>query len=330
MKVGVIGMGKMGLTHAAVLEALEPGCVAGVVEADRRAHGTIRSLGLKVPIYATLDELLGAQALDAAIVCTPTFTHSAVVAALLERKIPVLIEKPLAETLDKCRALAELAAKTGTPAAVGYSSDFDPLFQEAKRRLASGTLGTNVKYTAWVEHAEVFGPKSGWLFQKDKSGGGVVINPTPHMLHLLIGAFGEPTNVNARLKSLYSSVEDEATVELEHQNARGTLRASWSVPNKPALELSLYAEGEKGSLALSNDELLLSDGNNVESIRREDLSKEQIFELSPSARAGNYYRQDKKFLESVRLKKEPHNSIRETLRVDRLIDAIYASGYPRG
>lgn len=325
MKVGIVGMGKMGLTHAAMLEVLEPGCIAGVVEAERGNHGTIRSLGLRAPVYADLESLLTNHALDAAIVSTPTFTHFSIVKTLIERGVAVLIEKPLAENLEKCRALAQLAEDKGAITAVGYSIDYDPLFNEARRRLTA--LGKIRRYTAWVEHAEVFGPKKGWLFQKEKSGGGVIINPAPHMLFFLLESFGLPKTVRAELKSPYSAVEDEALVRLDHESGTaGVLKASWSVPGKPVLELALLVEGENGALAVGGDELLLETGGRVESVRRGDLPAETVFELSPEARAANYYREDREFLEDVRLKRVPRNSISNTLKVDRLIDAIYRAG----
>lgn len=325
MKVAIIGMGKMGLTHAAMLEVLEPGCVAGVVEADRGAHGTVKSLGLKAPVYADLDSLLVAGPLDAAIVSTPTFTHTAIVTKLIESGIAVMVEKPLAETYEKCAALAKLADDKKALTAVGYSIDYDPLFREARRRLPE--LGQIARYVAWVEHAEVFGPKKGWLFQKEKSGGGVIINPAPHMLFFLLEAFGLPKTVAAVLRSPYSTVEDEAAVSLVYENGcAGTLNASWSVPGKPVLELALYVEGEKGSMAVGDGELLLETKAGVTRVGREELDGARDFELSPPARASNYFREDREFLEDVRGKRVPRNSIQSTLKVDKLIDMIYRAG----
>ena len=330
IKVGIVGMGKMGLTHAAMLEVLSPGCIAGVVEAERGNHGTIRSLGLRAPVYADLESLLAGHAIDAAIVCTPTFTHFPIVKTLLERGAAVLIEKPLAESLDKCRALAKLASEKNAITAVGYSIDYDPLFTEARRLIAAGALGRIRRYRAWVEHAEVFGPKKGWLFQKEKSGGGVIINPAPHMLFFLLEAFGPPRGLRAEFRSPYSAVEDEAVVSFEHESGcAGVLKASWSVPSKPALESSLYIEGEAGSMAIGDDEILLGGAQGVRRVHRADLPVESAFELSPPAHASNYYREDRDFLDAVRLKRVPRNSIENTLQVDRLIDAIYRSAARR-
>lgn len=325
LKVAVIGMGKMGLTHAAMLSVLEPGCLAGVVESDRGAHGTIKSTGLTAPIYETVEALLAAHTLDAAIVCTPTFTHRSVVTALLEKGVAVLVEKPLAQDLETCRALAKLAEEKKAVTAVGYSLGFDPVFNEALRLIPS--LGKLKTYTAWVEHAEVFGPKKGWLFQKAKSGGGVIINPAPHMLYFLLEAFGVPKTVKAELKRPYSEgVEDEATVSLAHDGVSGVLKASWSVPNKPVLELALYVEGENGSLAVNGDEVLLETNGATRAISRADLATEKIFELSPEARAANYFREDREFLAHVRAKTMPRQTIQNTIKVDELIDAIYRAG----
>lgn len=328
IKVAVVGMGKMGLTHAAMLEVLSPGCVVGVVESAAGSRGTLRSLGLKAPIHADLPSLLAAGPVDAAIVSTPTFTHFDIVKTLIERGVAVLVEKPLAENLERCRALAELAAKHRAITAVGYSIDYDPLFNEARRLLPE--LGPPRRYAAWVEHAEVFGPKSGWLFQKTKSGGGVIINPAPHMLFFLLEAFGTPRTVRAELRSPYSAVEDEASVALDYADGcAGLLKASWSVPNKPVLELSLFVEGERGTLVVGDDEILFDGPGGARRVRRSDLPAQAAFELSPAARAANYYREDRDFLECVRLKRPPRNSIENTLKVDRLIDAIYRSGESR-
>ncbi|UPT73856.1 MAG: Gfo/Idh/MocA family oxidoreductase [Elusimicrobiota bacterium] len=323
MKVGVVGMGKMGLTHAAVLETLEPGCVAGVVEADRGAHGTVKSL-LKAPVHADLAGLLAATALDAAIVSTPTFTHEKIVAELIERGVAVLVEKPLAENLAVCERLAALAERKKAITAVGYSIDYDPLFNEARRLLPK--LGRITRYRAFVEHAEVFGPKKGWLFQKAKSGGGVIINPAPHMLFVLLEAFGTPKSVKAVLRSPYSAVEDEAEVDLDHGDFTGRLTASWSVPGKPNLELALYVEGENGRMAVGADELLIEEVGATRSVARKDLAADGAFDLAPAARASNYWREDREFLDCVRRKAVPRNSIQSTLKVDRLIDAIYRAG----
>lgn len=324
IKVGIVGMGKMGLTHAAILEVLSPGCIVGVVEAERGNHGTIKSLGLRAPVYFDLEALLARHPLDAAIVCTPTFTHLRIVKTFIERGVAVLVEKPLAENIDKCRELAKLAAAKKSITAVGYSIDYDPLFTEARRIMPA--LGKIKRYRAWVEHAEVFGPKKGWLFQKEKSGGGVIINPAPHMLFFLLEVFGLPKSLRAQLSRPYSAVEDEASVSFEYENGcAGLLTASWSVPSKPALELSLYVEADNGAMALGDDEILFDGPGGLRRIHRADLPQGPAFELSPSAHASNYYREDRDFMESVRLKRAARNSIENTLKVDELIDAIYRS-----
>ena len=326
MKVGIVGMGKMGLTHAAMLEVLSPGCIAGVVEAGRGNHGTIRSLGLRAPIYSDLEALLSRHPLDAAIVCTPPFTHFHIVKTLIERGVAVMVEKPLAENLDKCRALAKLASEKKAITAVGYSIDYDPLFTEARRLIATGALGKIKRYWAWVEHGEVFGPNKGWFTVKEKSGGGVLVNPAPHMLYFMLEAFGLPRSLRAKLRSIHSTVDDEALVSLEHENGCvGELKANWSVPNKPVLDLSVFIEGEAGSMGVGDDEIILDGAVGTRRIHRADLPVEAVFELSPPAHASNYYREDRDFLENVRLKRASRNSIENTLKVDRLIDLIYRS-----
>ncbi|MBI3299985.1 MAG: Gfo/Idh/MocA family oxidoreductase [Elusimicrobia bacterium] len=334
LSVAIVGMGKMGLSHAAMLSVLAPGSLTALVEAQNAGHPTLRSLGLRMPIYDDAESLLAAHAVDAAIICTPTFTHTGLTKTFLERGVSVLVEKPLTESFAKSSELAELAMKKGAIAAVGYSIDYDPVFRKARELLRAGVIGRPLKYGAWLEHAEVLGPKRGWLFQKAKSGGGVVINPAPHLLYLMLDAFGFPKRLCANLRSVWTEVEDEASVELEYESGlKGLFKASWSVPEKPALELSLFVEGEHGTLAASDDDVLLElnrpSGNfstGTHRLHRGELEKEADgFELAPAAHAANYFRQDKEFLDCVRAKAQPRNSFANTLQVDRLIDAIYRS-----
>jgi D-apiose dehydrogenase len=121
-RIGVVGAGWISTVH---LEGMKrhperAACVAlcdpdAALAAKRAAeYGISRT-------FATVQDMIAAGGLDAAIVGTPTPVRFAVVAPLLEAGIPVLIEKPLSETYAEAVRIAALAARTGVPAAVNQS-----------------------------------------------------------------------------------------------------------------------------------------------------------------------------------------------------------------
>lgn len=138
IKVGVIGMGYMGDAHARIYQAMPGVELVGCVEAnEERRQEMVGKLG--VPVYANTEELylLG---LDAVSICTPDQMHKEFVLEAFSQKVKVLVEKPLAMSLDDCR---EMIDRRPDPSylMVGHDLRFDPRVVSAKRVLDSGQLG---------------------------------------------------------------------------------------------------------------------------------------------------------------------------------------------
>jgi predicted dehydrogenase len=106
VRVAVIGLGRMGVAHAAVLSMLPDTTVAGAVDSQRGAGRRLHGMGFHIPVSRTLDELLAGGPVDAAWVCTPPDSHLAVARRCLEAGVAVFVEKPLAHSLADARALA--------------------------------------------------------------------------------------------------------------------------------------------------------------------------------------------------------------------------------
>jgi len=162
----------------------------GMVDTNRGLEATARSMGLQAPFFTTLEALLAARPVDAALVCTPTFAHYAAVRACLERGVHVLVEKPLTESAARSQELAELAARVGAVHAVGYHLAYSPVFERARALLAEGAVGRVTAYRGRLSHAEVLGPKKGWMFDRARAGGGLVRNTASHLIFLLEWLFG--------------------------------------------------------------------------------------------------------------------------------------------
>ncbi len=139
VRVAVAGAGAFGRNHLRVYRELETASLgvtlAAAVEPDSaRAEETAKHYG--IPVFATVDALLGADlGLNAATVAVPTVHHHAVAAQLLEAGLDVLVEKPIAATLAEADALLALAAKHQRILQPGHLERFNPAVLAVQPRL---------------------------------------------------------------------------------------------------------------------------------------------------------------------------------------------------
>jgi predicted dehydrogenase len=122
-RIAVIGVGSFGRNHLRVIDQSEKAELAGIVEPDA-ARADVAAANHNCRKFANIEELAGHA--DAAIVATPTVSHAAVGCELMEMGLDVLIEKPLAHTVDAARTLVETAARCGRILQVGHLERFNP------------------------------------------------------------------------------------------------------------------------------------------------------------------------------------------------------------
>ncbi len=128
MRIGVIGAGSLGFHHVRILRSVEGVALAGFHE-DREARAEEVSKELGVRTYPTVDALL--DDVDAVTVAVPTPAHHAVASAALRRGKHVLIEKPLATTLEEADALLALARENGAIIQTGHVERFNRAMRAA-------------------------------------------------------------------------------------------------------------------------------------------------------------------------------------------------------
>jgi predicted dehydrogenase len=132
IRTAVVGAGKMGSIHAKVYHELPESRLVAVVDSDAaKARALADRYGCHS--YGDVSEIL--DQVDAATVATPTATHLDLAKVLLQRRIPVLVEKPLAASVPDGRRIVSLAKRYDTVVAVGHSERCNPVVQ-AMRRLA--------------------------------------------------------------------------------------------------------------------------------------------------------------------------------------------------
>jgi predicted dehydrogenase len=334
VRAAIIGLGRMGVTHAAVLSMVPGASIVGAVDSDPGAARRLRGMGFQIPLLPTLDTLLEGTAVDAVWICTPPDSHLAVARRCLEAGIAVFIEKPLAHSLDDARALAALADASSHPVACGYTLAFWPSFVAAGRLLQAGVVGQVKRVQSSMFISQVSGPQRGWMYDRARAGGGVVASLSSHLLFVLRSYFGMPLSVRATWRQIHTAVEDELSATLVAPGCADiAFETSWCVPGYPLSVTALVIEGAEGTLRVDNDGLLLdlrlprcglAAGRTR--ISEADLPQPGFFLFNGDA----YALEDAHFLRWVAGGPPPPITAAVGLEVQRMMDALYASAAAGG
>jgi myo-inositol 2-dehydrogenase/D-chiro-inositol 1-dehydrogenase len=129
IRIGLIGAGIMGADHARTIVSGVGGVeLAAIHDADMdRARSVARSCGGDPLLHETADQLIADPRIDAVVVASPDQTHASLAIACIEAGKPVLVEKPLASTLDECRSVISAEMKAARRfVQVGFMRRFDP------------------------------------------------------------------------------------------------------------------------------------------------------------------------------------------------------------
>jgi myo-inositol 2-dehydrogenase / D-chiro-inositol 1-dehydrogenase len=141
LRIGVVGVGRIGRMHAELLARRVPGAAVGAVfdsepESARDVGGE-----LGVPVAGSISEVLASDDVDAVAVCTSTPTHAELIVAAAEAGKAIFCEKPISLDLAEVdRALAAVA-EAGVPFQIGFNRRFDPAHQAVHDAVASGAIG---------------------------------------------------------------------------------------------------------------------------------------------------------------------------------------------
>jgi len=239
LRVGLAGLGSMGRNHLRHLSSRDDCRLVAVGDPEpvalADAVANTGATGFADPLA-----MVHEAALDALVVAAPTTAHAALAAAAIERGLPVLVEKPLAATIEEGLALVIAARDRGTPLQVGHVERFNPAVLELGRRLADGWVGT--LYAATSRRA---GPYPARI--RDV---GVTVDLATHDADILSWIAGErPTRVFAELAQRIDAAREDLLFGLLHfpSGAIGMLDVNWLTPAK---RRQLAVVGEAGMFEL--------------------------------------------------------------------------------
>src|SRR3979411_2081625 len=219
MRVGVIGAGVMGTNHARVLGGLPDATLVGIVDPlpEHRSRAT-EFAGCRA--FASLEELI-AEGVDAVTVAAPTHLHHEIALTCIARHIHVLVEKPIASSVEEGRDIVAAARRAGVTLMVGHVERFNPAVAAIKQAISSEDI-----LSIAITRVGPFPPRM--------SNVGVVIDLAVHDIDLISWFTGSKIiEVQPQLRSAKAEREDIAL--LQFRTASGVLahiNTNWLTPFK--------------------------------------------------------------------------------------------------
>jgi len=289
-RVAIVGLGKMGMLHSSVLSSMSGVEIVALVDSNPALFSTLKSFGVKGNFYRSIDKALKKENISDVFVLTPNWTHFSIVSDLIKRNINVFVEKPVVIDEEQGRKLSKLLKQYKVRTAAGYTLLAKNGLEMIKKVIEEKSLGEVEKYEASYRHSEVLSPRKGWMFTKKLSGGGVLMNPGPHLFSVLNRLFGKEKLISGSIKKIYSiEVEDLADMIFHYDKFKGSVYLSWSEPKCPIAKLDLHVVLEKGSVDYDGKKVVFREGKKISTFIENDLYAGNVFDINPEANGGAYY-----------------------------------------
>jgi scyllo-inositol 2-dehydrogenase (NADP+) len=331
INAGLIGVGKMGVSHFAILAAhpdVEVRAIcdsAGYITSPLKKHTHVET-------FKDYKDMVAESDLDCVVIATPTSSHFETARHALEHNLHVFVEKPLCLNPHESRLLADLATERKRVSQVGYHNRFIGTFMEAARLVKTGALGDVYHINGSAFGQVVIRKKSGSTWRSNKSeGGGCLHDYCSHVIDLMNFVMGPPKAVlGAKLQSIYSeSIEDAVYATMAYPSgASGQVETNWSDESHRKMSTSIAVYGTSGKLVADRQELkvFLRKGSEVPgydigwTIRYiTDLQQPVWYYL----RGEEYSSQLDAFIQSIKAGRlQGENSFASAYETDRAIDLI--------
>ena len=231
--------------------------LVGVYDSDAALGGRVADR-FGIPYTANLDQLLGGE-LAAAVVCSKTIEHRAIVEQTAGAGVHVLCEKPLATTLADGRAMIDACNAAGVQLHAAFVCRFYPVVQQVRAAVAAGAIGDVIGIVGGNRGIAPLPPSyPSWITDKVEAGGGALIDHSVHVTDAIRHVIGrEVVSVNAEIDDRFwkAGVDDLAILSLVLDGgAIASVDPSWSVPSSNPWHYDFFLRvlGTRGALDIDD------------------------------------------------------------------------------
>lgn len=256
-KIAVIGFGLIGKKHASIIQSHKELELCGIVENNKEL---INEKDFKCKFFSSIEEIFKTEKIDGAVIATPTPLHVSHAKKFIEKKIPILIEKPISNSLKDASDLLDLAKKKSTKILVGHHRRHNNLIKVAKKNIAEGLIGKirSASTICWFYKPNNYFDKAPW---RKKIGAGPISINLIHDVDLLRYFCGEAKEVYAITSPSLRKYENEdlASVILKYDSGViSTMTVSDSIVSPWSWEMN---SGENSDFPLIKQNCYLIGGS---------------------------------------------------------------------
>jgi predicted dehydrogenase len=317
LKVGVVGLGKMGLLHASILNVMPNVQLVALCDKSWLMRKLAKSTLKELIVTDKLSDMSNLN-LDVIYVTTPIPSHYGIVKEIYIKDIArnVFVEKTLSSRYTQSEDLCRLADNSNGHTMVGYMKRFSVTFRKAKELLDQGVLGSLVSFDAYAFSSDFFG------VQRDSvssARSGVLEDLGSHVSDLALWFF----------EDLFSSISVSSSIAQKHgsvyfevvcsNNFKGKFDISWVKEGYRMPEFQLMIRGTKGTIKVDDNELVFAlEGEPPRTWHRQDLGDHVAFFLGES----EYFRENDHFIKSIILNSKSEPSFQTATKVDYLLEQV--------
>ena len=262
VKLGIIGYGNMGTSHAANLMGgkVAEMELAAVCDISAERRKVFSDAYPDIPVFETAEDLYKSGLCDAVLIAVPHYDHSPLAINAFEYGLNVITEKPAGVYTKQVKEMNEAAAKSGKLFGIMYNQRTNPIYQKLRQMIQRGDLG-HIKRITWIitdwYRNQAYHDSSTWRSTWKDEGGGALINQNPHQLDLWQWMFGMPDKIYAKAyfgKYYDIEVEDDVMAFFEYEN--GTtgeyITSTGEAPGTNRLEIAC----DMGKVVIENNQMI--------------------------------------------------------------------------
>lgn len=331
IKVAIIGLGKMGMSHCSILGAHPDVDMAAMCDPDGLLQSAFKKL-TKMECYTDYKKMIEEVKPDAVFVVTPTKLHAEMVLFALEHNCHVFCEKPFALNYEDGMRMVVAAKEKKRVNQVGYHNRFIGTFNECKRLLENNVIGEPFHFMGEAYGPVVLKKKGGTWRSSKKAGGGCVMDYAAHVLNLINYVFDSPIEKcsGTFMPSIFSNEVDDAvysTLTLKN-GKKGQLSVCWSDDTHRKMTTSISVEGNKGKIFADATTLkvYLKEDNEKEGLKQ-GWNEKYLTSLTPQVffnlRGEEYSAQIDHFIQCIKNNTLEHrNTFEKALQTDMIINKL--------
>ncbi len=320
-KIGVVGLGKMGLLHTSILNVIPDVELTAVCEKSSLIRKMVKKVLPKVHILEDVSGFKGLD-LDAVYITTPISSHYAVAKIVYQQQIArnLFIEKPLSGSNSQSKELYDFAVASKGVNMVGYLRRFYVTFNKAKELLDKNSIGELQSFTINAFSSDFFGVQG--KPEESIARGGVLKDLGSYAIDMALWYFKDLQITSAKTEALTGVGAEDAvyfTAQQGNSELQGEFSVSWCKEGYRMPEVLMAIKGSKGTIEVNDDQVSLTLNNSSKTTwYRHNLNDNVKFWL------GNpeYYREDALFVEALKTNSQVEPSFETSAKVDSIIETI--------